>query len=319
MILREANRGQLYWDQRLSEGLTQRWNAWGKRAKKLEDIKVPRCYGTTQDDVDLHVFCDASENAIAAVAYVVQISTGSVMMCFSKCRVAPLKSKSVQRLELDAAVLGVRVMEIVKKANPWPNIARTVMWVDAREVLYWIRSTERRYKIYVANRVYTILSSTRVDDWRWVPTEINPADMATKDQPKGKSDALWWNGPQFLKMDESMWPNSFLKPENELEIRHSGIIRTAAISSYIPDVTRFSRWLVFLRAAARVRKASNMFKNRCKATEELSADDEKWAEREIIKMIQWDLKPEVMRQFSPFKDEFGIWSKRKNCKRGPEP
>lgn len=120
--------------------------------------------------MEIHVFCDASEYAVAAVGFVVQPVTGSRSMVFAKCRVASLKAKSIPRLELDAAVLGLRVRSIIKRAYSELEITQFVMWTDARDVLFWLRSSARKYSIYVANRVSTILAETTIADWRWVPT-----------------------------------------------------------------------------------------------------------------------------------------------------
>ena len=75
-------------------------------------------------------------------------------------------------------------------------------------VLWWIRRRSRQYKPFVANRVGEIQSNTSPDQWRYVPTNQNPADLLTRgltsqDMIKSK---LWWIGPKFLTDKESRWP-----------------------------------------------------------------------------------------------------------------
>lgn len=77
---------------------------------------MDRWHGTDPGDVELHMFCDASETAIAALCYVVQRRADETVvrsLVMAKCLVAPLKAKSIPRLELDAAVLAVRVYRMV--------------------------------------------------------------------------------------------------------------------------------------------------------------------------------------------------------------
>ena len=53
-----------------------------------------------------------------------------------------------------------------------------------------------------------IQSLTNPKQWRFVPTNKNPADFTTRgmrvsDMVKEKK---WWSGPDFLQKEESDWP-----------------------------------------------------------------------------------------------------------------
>lgn len=102
IILREAWRERADWDDELT-GAIQRRGMSGPVI--LQDVVVPRWHGTADEDVDLHVYADASETAMAAVCYVAPRCGEHVRLSFvmSKCLVAPLHAKSIPRLELDAA------------------------------------------------------------------------------------------------------------------------------------------------------------------------------------------------------------------------
>lgn len=80
----------------------------------------------------LHVYVDASETAIASACYIVQRQDDRVVrsLCMAKCLVAPLKAKTIPRLELDAAVLGIRVEQMVKDTNTW-DVERVIFWTEA--------------------------------------------------------------------------------------------------------------------------------------------------------------------------------------------
>ena len=81
----------------------------------LTGVRVPRCYraeGKRVVDSSIHTMVDASQLAYAAVSYVRQeYESGevTVRIAAAKAKVAPTKATSIPRLELMAAVLGVRL------------------------------------------------------------------------------------------------------------------------------------------------------------------------------------------------------------------
>jgi hypothetical protein len=66
--------------------------------------------------IEIHTFCDASIEAIAAVSYikvVLQDGQAQVSFVFGKAKLAPPHATTIPRLELCAAVLGVEITELV--------------------------------------------------------------------------------------------------------------------------------------------------------------------------------------------------------------
>ncbi|XP_070140459.1 uncharacterized protein [Drosophila kikkawai] len=96
------------------------------------------------------------------------------------------------------------------------DISETVLWTDSKTVLRWIGSTHRRYKQFVGKRVAEILESSKVSQWRWVPTSDNAADDATWSQNKAdlSPESRWLSRAAFLKQPASGWP----APERELSV-----------------------------------------------------------------------------------------------------
>ncbi|XP_055944621.1 uncharacterized protein LOC129975584 [Argiope bruennichi] len=74
-------------------------------------------------------------------------------------------------------------------------------------VLSWIRKEPFLLKTFVANRVTQIQDLTYIEDWRYVPSNENPADLISRglDPYKLHHCKLWFKGPSFLRSSE--YPN----------------------------------------------------------------------------------------------------------------
>ena len=75
-------------------------------------------------------------------------------------------------------------------------------------MLCWVRNQSRNFKAFVANRIGEIQRSTNPDQWRHIPGESNPADLPTRGLSASQLShcQTWTEGPEFLKEDESTWP-----------------------------------------------------------------------------------------------------------------
>ena len=71
-------------------------------------------------------------------------------------------------------------------------------WTDSTITLVWIKSHPSRWISFVANRVAKIQ--------KHVPTESNPANCASRGMSPLQSHHLWWQGPEWLHMPASAWP-----------------------------------------------------------------------------------------------------------------
>ena len=143
---------------------------------------IPRYLGIKPSDhhviYSLVCFCDASAKAYAAIIYLHQASSDDCKadLIFSKTLLAPQKS-TIPQLELLGVLIGTRALKFVQKELHLP-ISSKVLWTDSQCVLHWLQS-RKPLPTFVTNRLKEIKSLERVSI-RYVPTEENPADLATR-------------------------------------------------------------------------------------------------------------------------------------------
>lgn len=177
LIVQDLWKACVTWDEPIPTDSYERWQKWCAVIDQVKELRVPRCYSLQlliSQNVQLHVFADASEQAFAAVAYW-RIAVGErydVSFVCAKTKCAPLKILSIPRLELQAGVLAVRLLNTIRQAHNI-RVDKVQMWTDSQTVRQWVHSSERRFVPFVAHRVAEILESTNAAQWRWIPTEFN--------------------------------------------------------------------------------------------------------------------------------------------------
>ncbi|MCG8077551.1 MAG: hypothetical protein JAY75_15105, partial [Candidatus Thiodiazotropha taylori] len=185
LLLQDMWTAGLEWDDELSESLTTSAREWFKELGDLQRLQVPRCLQSKSKllgTMALHTFVDASENAYGAVVYsscTYDDGTISSNIVAAKTRVAPTIATSIPRLELMGAIIGVRLTSRITKVLDI-QINNCIFWSDSVNVLWWIRGRSREFKPFVANRVGEIQTSTDPEQWRYIPTAQNPADILTR-------------------------------------------------------------------------------------------------------------------------------------------
>ena len=158
----------------------------------------------------LHTFVDASQDVYGAVVYSRETyKSGAVSIRFvaTKSRLAPIAATRIPRLELMAIVLGLRMAGCISRVLN-ASLDQATFWSDCMNVLWWIRGRSRSFKPFVANRVGEIQTATDPKQWRYVPTNKNPADLLTRGLKLSEltKNENWWTGTDFLAHEESEWP-----------------------------------------------------------------------------------------------------------------
>ena len=99
---------------------------------------------------------------------------------------------SIARLELVSGHMAANMAKNLHGAlQRWP-ISSTTIWMDSMVALYWLINP---WKVFVANRVRKIAEATSEIEitWKYVPTDMNLADLGSR-------------GATIAKMERGNWP-----------------------------------------------------------------------------------------------------------------
>ena len=113
-ILQSITNERSDWDELLSDTQRMAWERWRKDISQLENVSIRRCYkqsASTVASTSLHCFFDASDIGYGNACYVRTIhedGTIDVTLATGKSRVSPMKGSTMPRMELVAAISGVK-------------------------------------------------------------------------------------------------------------------------------------------------------------------------------------------------------------------
>ncbi|XP_071166232.1 uncharacterized protein [Mytilus edulis] len=237
-----------------------------------ETLRIPRTYVPYLSKTakkELYVFSDASEKAIAAVAYLrTTDSSGEPNIGFilGKAKVAPTSGHTIPCLELSAAVLAVEITQTVMD-NLDLHIDTVKFYTDSKVVLGYISNKTRRFFIYIANRVEKIKKFISPSQWYYVPTNHNPADSGTRSVPAHAIySSEWLLGPKQLLSSEQKNSEDIyqlIDPEEDGEIRVTvNVAKTFSTPEHkgigTDRFNRFSNWTSLVRAIVFLERFSRL-------------------------------------------------------------
>ena len=218
----------------------------------------PREFGEVRE-VQLHLFSDASRQGYASVAYLRVKDENSRIHCafvMGKARLAPVREISIPRLELTAAVISVKLSNIIREELD-VKFQKVFYWTDSMSVLKCINNESKRFHTFESNRLTVIHNGSSHSEWHYVNRDNNPADDGSKGLKLDdmlKNDR-WLRGPEFLWGNESLWPRMVEIPalkDDDPEVRKEAQIYTVVVQSkYLePLIARYSSWWKLKRAVA---------------------------------------------------------------------
>ena len=303
LFLRKFLSGTIDWDEPLPDETRMEWETWRNSLIELEKLAIPRSYSTVSFTKStkrtIHVYCDASEKAISAVAYLVTAAEDNshhVGFLLGKTKVAPPHGHTIPRLELCAAVLAVEIAEIVVDQLSLTN-EDVRYYTDSRVVLGYINNKTRRFYVYVCNRVERILRTAQSEQWTYISTHQNPADSGTRClQAAELQQSTWLLGPSHLHLSGETSHDSFplIDPDEDNEIRPTvkSMKSKFQICSSLGSqrFERFSSWrrlveaIAFLQQKARLCKQSSCGSSTVHEPKTVNAFKE--AEDFVIKVVQ---------------------------------
>ncbi|UYV74622.1 hypothetical protein LAZ67_12000313, partial [Cordylochernes scorpioides] len=287
----------LAWDDELDRHYKDELSLWFDDLQLHKGMAIPRNFNplmVPQKDWQIHTFVDASSEAYAAVVFL-RTRVGDkveVHMMAAKSRVAPLKRPTIPRLELLACVVGTRLNKMIFEALELKDI-KNVFWSDATTALAWIKRDDQ-WGTFVGNRVKEICRLSDPGNWRYVPSECNPADLPSRGCSLSRLiQSRWWEGPSWLKLSEEFWPSRY-KDLNEEEIcaeRKKIAVVTTVKSTDHWYMKYFSSFIKNVRMMAWIRRFINNLRSSTKVKGELSVKEIDEAELALLKLVQAECFP----------------------------
>ena len=221
-----------------------------------------------------------------------------------KARVAPLKPVTIPRLEPTAALTSVRVSRTLGRELTYAGV-EVIFWTDSKVVQGYIYNEARRFHTYVANRVQQVRDHTQPEQWKYVDSDNNPADDASRGlSPKDVlKTSRWLRGPTFLWGPHDEWQDFDDEPPtlhaDDKEVKKTTVLNTVTIEpSYVMEVVkRFSNWFRAKKVLGRCLNITRMWRTRATGgdtrrgvvqdfEDPVTVETMSEAERLVIKVVQ---------------------------------
>ncbi|XP_003742253.1 uncharacterized protein LOC100904608, partial [Galendromus occidentalis] len=308
---------KVQWDDRLNAKHRELYGEFVRQLKSADRILVSRTNARIDRlprRTEIHAFSDASKVAYGAVIYLkefFQDGDPEIKFLMAKAKVAPNKANwNIHRLELMAALVSCRLVEKLR-----PALGNTV------------------------KRITEIQRFSTPDQWRYVATKSNPADLLSRGNSLESRESVefWLNGPSWLKEQKLPDPIRIGKEEFAeaiAEAKHGNVAETdilhvtalPKVSSSLLKEKHFSSWPKAVRSLAYVRRVFQKARKRDLSMDiPVQVEEYLDAERALIRNLQqMDFPTEVasggrklpktskLYLYNPMVDEHGIL----RCKSG---
>lgn len=210
LLMQDLWKLEIDWDEPVPELLNMKWLKLYEQLCSPISIQIPRWIGLSNNvqAVEVHGFSDASMLAYGAVVYLKIKQKDNTILCYllsAKTKVAPIGRNQITlaRLELCGALLLARLLDKTTQALKLEKYTQFA-WSDSMITLSWIASHPSKWNVFVSNRVSEIQRTVPSNQWNYIPTELNPADLTSRGSNLQELTTIkhWWHGPDFLSRDE---------------------------------------------------------------------------------------------------------------------
>ncbi|XP_068238415.1 uncharacterized protein [Palaemon carinicauda] len=258
----------LDWDERIPDELAERWQHWIQGLHLLEQLSIPRCFKSS-----------GFGNVI-----------GSSLVLFSDASTVV----TIPRLELTAATVSVKVAQHILKELEF-TVGKVVYYTDSTTVLHYIHSNTKRFPVFVANRVRVIRDYSQPEQWRYVNSSDNPADVASRGISVHHFLQYdeWFHGPSFIASDYLPSQEYLCADCVDDKIEHVSAVTTSEEHhGFTRLIEYFSSWSRLQKAVSVFQQLKSIFSGErrgCVTTD---------AERAIIMYVQREVFGDVVKALS---------------------
>jgi len=212
------------WDQQLPDHLSKEWNQLIDELIEAGKVIIDRnyCVNNPDDPIEstqLHAFSDASENFYSTAMYLrfvtkskkvtTNLVTGRNRFISAKAKAS--KKMSMPRAELNGILLMSETFNDAKRSfETVYSFDKIVFWTDSTVAHTWVKSDHKTYTKYVQSRLKKIREVISKESlFKLIPSKLNPSDINTRGLTPSEMtyNELWFKGPAFLNLNESLWPN----------------------------------------------------------------------------------------------------------------
>ncbi|XP_071092701.1 uncharacterized protein [Haliotis cracherodii] len=260
----------LDWDDDIPSAPACEWKKWLSELDLMKTLNIPWCvkpfdFGEVTS-AQLHVFSDASTRGYGCVVY--------LRLC----------DKS----------------ENIHVAFLMDNVS---YYTYSTTVIHYINSEKKRFPVFVANRVRLIRDFSSPDQWKYIDTYDNPADVASRGTTTAKllQDDKWFKGPVFLRTPETEWTIKQLLTDcdEQCEETVQSCVTQAQICESGMDclINHYSNWYRLKRAVAVYSCVMDILQERmkcqlekhvpdCQTTEVFTVKRLEHASKAVVKYVQ---------------------------------
>ena len=251
LLMRQTWADKLNWDDPISSELLSQWDKLYSDILLLKNISFKRmCFDTSDSELSLNIFCDASMQCYSFSVYVTGNNTSPYIL-MSKSKIAPVKGRTLPQLELLSVFLGLKCLPQILSSFNGVKFKTIRLFSDSQITLSWVINKNKKFKqVFVKNRVQDIKSIINSVGEKYnlnitlhyVRSEENPADLLTRGLTYKEfinKLPLWEKGPNWLSLNTIYWPKCDF---GQSTISTVGLTLTTVQNSVEPPVINISKY-----------------------------------------------------------------------------